>query len=81
MGHVPPFIILKSDWIIRSFVDGLQVSGFYLLTKRLLDILGGLAGMLIFILTSPFLALAVLIDTGFPIFYSQYRMGRGGSAI
>ena len=53
----------------------MQVSGFYLLTKRLLDIFGALAGLLIFILTFPFLALAVLADTGFPIFYSQYRMG------
>jgi len=78
MGRVP-IHYLESDWIIRSFVDGLQVSGFYLLTKRLLDILGGLAGLLIFILTFPFLALAVLVDTGFPIFYSQKRLGRGGS--
>jgi exopolysaccharide biosynthesis polyprenyl glycosylphosphotransferase len=78
MGRVP-IHYLESDWIIRSFVDGLQVSGFYLLTKRLLDILGGLAGLLIFILTFPFLALAVLVDTGSPIFYSQNRMGRGGS--
>ncbi|HEX9839525.1 MAG TPA: exopolysaccharide biosynthesis polyprenyl glycosylphosphotransferase [Anaerolineales bacterium] len=78
MGRVP-IHYLESDWIIRSFVDGLQVSGFYLLTKRLLDILGGIAGLLIFILNFPFLALAVLVDTGFPIFYSQNRMGRGGS--
>ncbi|MGZ9224127.1 MAG: exopolysaccharide biosynthesis polyprenyl glycosylphosphotransferase [Anaerolineales bacterium] len=78
MGRVP-IHYLESDWIIRSFVDGLQVSGFYLLTKRLLDILGGIAGLLIFILIFPFLALAVLADTGFPIFYSQNRMGRGGS--
>jgi exopolysaccharide biosynthesis polyprenyl glycosylphosphotransferase len=78
MGRVP-IHYLESDWIIRSFVDGLQVSGFYLLTKRLLDILGAITGLLVFILTLPFLALAVLADTGFPIFYSQNRMGRGGS--
>ncbi len=39
-GRVPVHH-LESDWIIRSFVDGLHVSGFYELTKRLLDILGG----------------------------------------
>ena len=77
MGRVP-IHYLESDWIIRSFVDGLQVSGFYLLTKRLLDILGGITGLLIFFLAFPFLALAVLIDSGFPIFYSQHRLGRGG---
>lgn len=76
-GRVPVHH-LESDWIIRSFVDGLHVSGFYELTKRVLDILGAIVGLLLFILTCPFLALAVLIDTGFPVFYSQPRLGRGG---
>ena len=76
-GRVP-IHHLESDWIIRSFVDGLHVSGFYELTKRLLDILGGIVGLLIFAITCPFLSLAVLIDTGLPIFYSQPRLGKGG---
>ncbi len=76
-GRVPVHH-LESDWIIRSFVDGLHVSGFYEFTKRLLDILGGAIGLLIFVITCPFLALAVLIDSGLPIFYSQPRLGRGG---
>lgn len=69
---------LESDWIIRSFVDELRVSGFYELFKRIIDILGGTAGLLIFAIGFPFLALAVLIDSGFPILYSQPRLGRGG---
>ena len=76
-GRVP-IHHLESDWIIRSFVDGLHVSGFYELTKRLLDIWGGIVGLLIFALTCPFLALAVFLDTGLPIFYSQPRLGKGG---
>jgi exopolysaccharide biosynthesis polyprenyl glycosylphosphotransferase len=76
-GRVP-IHHLESDWIIRSFVDGLHVSGFYELTKRLLDILGGLVGLLIFAITYPFLSLAVLVDSGFPVFYSQPRLGKGG---
>jgi lipopolysaccharide/colanic/teichoic acid biosynthesis glycosyltransferase len=76
-GRVPVHH-LESDWIIRSFVDGLHVSGFYELTKRVLDILGALVGLLIFVITCPFLAIAVLVDTGFPVFYSQPRLGRGG---
>jgi exopolysaccharide biosynthesis polyprenyl glycosylphosphotransferase len=76
-GRVPVHH-LESDWIIRSFVDGLHVSGFYELTKRVLDILGAIVGLILFILTCPFLALAVLVDTGFPVFYSQPRLGRGG---
>jgi len=76
-GRVPVHH-LESDWIIRSFVDGLHVSGFYEFMKRLLDILGGAVGLLVFAITCPFLALAVLIDSGLPIFYSQPRLGRGG---
>ena len=76
-GRVP-IHHLESDWIIRSFVDGLHVSGFYELTKRLLDIFGGIVGLLIFAITSPFLSLAVALDSGFPVFYSQPRLGKGG---
>jgi exopolysaccharide biosynthesis polyprenyl glycosylphosphotransferase len=76
-GRVPVHH-LESDWIIRSFVDGLHVSGFYELSKRLLDIIGGATGLLMFAVTYPFLALAVYLDSGQPIFYSQPRLGRGG---
>lgn len=68
---------LESDWIIRSFVDGLHVSGFYELAKRALDVLGGLAGMIFTLILTPFVSLAILIDSGLPIFYSQTRLGRG----
>ena len=77
-GRVP-IHHLESDWIIRSFVDEIRVSGFYDLAKRLVDILGGLAGILILVVFYPFLALAISLDSGFPIFYSQMRLGRGGS--
>lgn len=76
-GRVP-IHHLESDWVIRSFVDQARVSGFYELAKRFFDILGGLFGMVGFIIAYPFLALATVIDSGFPIFYSQPRLGRGG---
>ncbi|MGE5376008.1 MAG: sugar transferase [Bacteroidota bacterium] len=69
---------LESDWIIRSFVDQLYVSGFYELAKRLLDIIGALFGLVIFVILLPFLAFAIWLDTGSPIFYTQDRLGRGG---
>ncbi|MDL1944798.1 sugar transferase [Chloroflexi bacterium CFX2] len=75
-GRVP-IHHLESDWIIRSFVDGLSVSGFYELFKRLLDILGALVGLLILAVLFPFLAIAILVDSGRPIIYSQPRLGRG----
>jgi exopolysaccharide biosynthesis polyprenyl glycosylphosphotransferase len=69
---------LESDWVIRSFVDQVRVSGMYELFKRLMDIVGGLIGSLIFLLILPFSALAIVIESGFPIFYSQERLGKGG---
>lgn len=77
-GRVPVHH-LESDWIIRSFVDEVRVSGFYELAKRLLDILGGLVGVLIMLAFLPFIALAILLDSGRPIIYSQTRSGRGAS--
>ncbi len=74
-----PIEHLESDWVIRSFVDQVRVSGTYELSKRLLDILGGFVGTLIFILIFPFISLAILLESGFPIFYSQTRLGKGGS--
>jgi exopolysaccharide biosynthesis polyprenyl glycosylphosphotransferase len=77
VGRVP-IHHLESDWIIRSFTDQARVSGFYLLVKRIIDILGGLSGLLVFFILFPFTALAILIDSGLPIFYSQPRLGQGG---
>ena len=72
-----PIHHLESDWIIRSFVDGLSVSGFYELFKRVLDILGGLIGLVVLAVLLPFISLAIIVDNGFPVFYSQPRLGRG----
>jgi exopolysaccharide biosynthesis polyprenyl glycosylphosphotransferase len=75
-----PILLLEANWILRSFVDEVRVSGFYLLGKRLLDILGGLVGTLILLITLPFITIATLIDDGWPIFYDQTRLGRGGTS-
>lgn len=77
VGRVP-IHHLESDWIIRSFTDQARVSGMYLLVKRLLDVIGGLAGILVFCILFPLIALATIIDSGLPIFYSQPRLGQGG---
>ncbi|MBK7320345.1 MAG: sugar transferase [Anaerolineales bacterium] len=69
---------LESDWVIRSFVDQVRVSGVYELFKRLMDIFGGLLGLLIFAIIFPFTAIAIVVESGFPIFYSQERLGKGG---
>jgi exopolysaccharide biosynthesis polyprenyl glycosylphosphotransferase len=73
-----PIHHLESDWIIRSFVDEVRVSGFYELTKRVLDFIGGLIGMIVFLALFPLIALSILVDSGLPILYSQTRLGKGG---
>jgi len=75
-GRVP-IHHLESDWIIRSFVDEVRVSGFYDLIKRVLDIFGGLAGLIILVIFFPFISFATILDSGFPIMYTQTRLGRG----
>ncbi len=63
MGRVPIFL-LRSDWILRSFVDQAHANGFYELVKRLLDVIGGMVGVLILLVSFPFIALAILVEFG-----------------
>ena len=77
LGRVP-IHHLEADWIIRSFVDEARVSKFSELGKRLLDLLGGLVGTIIFLVSFPLIALFVIIDSGFPVTYTQVRSGKGG---
>ena len=73
-----PIHHLESDWVIRSFVDQLRVSVIYQAFKRLLDILGAFLGLVALLLLSPLIALGILVDSGYPVIYSQDRLGRGG---
>jgi exopolysaccharide biosynthesis polyprenyl glycosylphosphotransferase len=75
-----PIRYLEADWILRSFVDEARVNAFYELAKRLLDILGGLAGVLMLLVMMPFVSLAIILDSGRPIFYTQVRMGKGAQS-
>lgn len=75
-----PIEHLETDWVIRSFVDQVRVSGLYEFLKRSMDIFGGFIGTLIFLFLFPFVSLAIILETGFPIFYSQPRLGKGAIA-
>lgn len=77
LGRVPIFL-LQSDWILRSFVDQAHASGMYELLKRLIDIIGGMVGSLITLVSFPFIALSILIDSGSPVLYTQNRLGLSG---
>jgi len=77
LGRVP-IALLRSDWILRSFVDDARANGLYELGKRLLDIAGGLIGVLGMALLTPFIGVIILIESGWPIFYTQGRLGKHG---
>lgn len=49
-----------------------------LLIKRLVDILGALVGLLVTAVITPFVALAIKLDSPGPVFFSQTRIGKNG---
>ncbi len=49
-----------------------------LLIKRVMDIAGGLLGMLITLVVFPFAAIAIKLDSPGPVLFSQVRIGRNG---
>lgn len=49
-----------------------------LLIKRVMDIVGGLAGLLITGIFFPFVAVAIKMDSPGPVMFSQVRIGRNG---
>lgn len=46
--------------------------------KRMMDIAGGLVGILITAVLTPFVALAIKIDSPGPVFFAQTRIGKNG---
>lgn len=73
-----PIFLLEAEWIVRSFVEKTHTSTLYQLTKSLLDFTGGLFGTIIMIGFYPFISLAIILESGFPILFNQERLGRGG---
>ena len=49
-----------------------------LIIKRLMDIAGGIVGLGLTAIMTPFIALAIKLDSKGPVFFSQIRIGRGG---
>ncbi len=59
----------------------LQVNNFNaagLFYKRILDIVGGLVGSLIFLAMYPFVAIAIKLDSPGPVVFKQERIGKNG---
>ena len=49
-----------------------------MIIKRLMDIIGGLVGLVITGIVTPFVALAIKLDSPGPVFFAQTRIGKNG---
>jgi exopolysaccharide biosynthesis polyprenyl glycosylphosphotransferase len=77
-GRVPIEHVGQQHWTVVLPLEGRSLFNLYPALKRLMDILLGLVGLLIFVLILPVLALVIFLDSPGPIFYRQERVGRGG---
>ena len=77
LGRVPIFL-LEAEWIVRSFVEKSNTGTLYQLSKSLIDFIGGLIGSAFMVALLPLISLATILETGFPVFFTQERLGRGG---
>jgi len=57
-------------------VYGSRISSTGLFYKRILDIVGGIAGFAVLLLQLPLVALAIRLDSPGPVFFRQTRVGR-----
>jgi exopolysaccharide biosynthesis polyprenyl glycosylphosphotransferase len=78
LNQTVPIRILEADWILRSFVDDTGVSGLYHIAKRIMDLIGGLVGVGLFLFLLIPVGFLILLDDGFPILYRQDRLGQSG---
>jgi exopolysaccharide biosynthesis polyprenyl glycosylphosphotransferase len=77
--HRVPVDFLEPDWLMTDLADAVRLREASWLAKRLLDLAGAALGLIVFALATPFIAVAIWLDSGSPIFYRQRRVGRGGA--
>ncbi len=70
---------INDQWIARNVSRSSHL--LYDPFKRLMDIVVAVPAALVALVLYPFVALAILIDTGFPVFISMPRIGEGGRII
>ncbi len=63
-----PFLTIQID----------QFDAVGLVYKRILDLIGGLIGMVLLTLISPFIAIAIKLDSKGPVIFKQKRVGQRG---
>src|SRR3990167_9135644 len=67
-----PLSLIQYEWVLAS----VNSSRLYALLKRSVDIIGSIVLGLLSLIVYPFVALAIKLEDGGPIFISQKRVGR-----
>jgi exopolysaccharide biosynthesis polyprenyl glycosylphosphotransferase len=75
--RVPLGEIDEAWFATRMWGDGASL--LYISTKRAIDVMAAVAGLLLTALVLPLVVLAVRLDDAGPVFYSQERLGLGGA--
>jgi len=73
-----PIADLEPDWMFSSLPEWVRVRDASRAMKRLIDVAGGIAGMILLVIATPFIAALILLDSGRPVFYRQRRLRAGG---
>lgn len=68
---------LGPTWVLANLVGTAHLAE-PSIAKRALDLVAGIVVGAFTILVAPFIAAAIVLDSGRPIFYRQTRLGRGG---
>ena len=73
-----PIDHVDSDWAFQSLPEWTRARDASHLAKRAVDIVGSAIGILVFALLVIPVAIAIVVDDGWPVFFRQQRIGRGG---
>lgn len=76
-----PVELLEPDWLLTDLADAVRTRDASWRGKRLLDVFGAAVGLAVLAALAPFIAVAIAIESGRPIFYRQRRVGRAGAHI
>lgn len=73
-----PVKYVDSAWVLTALQDRLLFTRIQLGIKRTFDIVGSIVALPILLMVTPFVAIAIKLDSTGPVFYRQTRAGRAG---
>jgi exopolysaccharide biosynthesis polyprenyl glycosylphosphotransferase len=73
-----PVAHLPADWLLASLPEWVRARDASRAAKRGVDLVGATIGAALLLAMTPALAMAIVLESGRPIFYRQWRVGAGG---